>query len=188
MRHHHRIDSGLNSLAERSQLDRIQPRPISGDLGHAEMRIGCGIAVAGKMLGGGHHSVGARAANVGGHKVAHLFRIFAKRAGVDNRIRRVGVDVGIREKIPMHADGAGFLGGDAAESLSRNPPFRPRQTPWRGETSWPRCRRMVTPRSKSAATSSGQLRLFLQTIEQFGGLVRFAAIEERRLPAHRHGK
>ena len=33
-----------------------------------------------------------------------------------------------------------------------------------------------------------QLGVLLQTIEQFGGLIGLAAIEERRLPAHRHGE
>ncbi len=33
-----------------------------------------------------------------------------------------------------------------------------------------------------------QTGLFLQTVEQFGGLVWFATIEKRWLPAHRHGE
>ena len=56
MRHHHRIDSRGDRLAKRRKLDRIQVSAVAVHAGHAEMRIGRGIAVTGKMFYRGQHS------------------------------------------------------------------------------------------------------------------------------------
>ena len=117
VRHHDGIDSGGDGSAERRQFHGIQARPVAGDLGQAEMRIGCGVAVAGEMFGRGHHSVGARSLDVGGYEIADLLRIFSEGARVDDGVRGIRVDVGIGKEIPVHADGARLLGGDAAEGL-----------------------------------------------------------------------
>src|SRR5580704_18247815 len=81
------------------------------------MRVGRSVAVAGEMFNRSHHSIGAGAANVRGYEIADLLRIFAKRSGIDDRIRWIRVDVGVRKEIPVHTDGASFLRGYAAESL-----------------------------------------------------------------------
>src|SRR6202030_431153 len=78
-------------------------------------RIGCGIAVAGKMLGSDQHSGGVRAANVGGNEIGDLLRIFAKGTRIDDGVIGSGIDVGYREKIPMHTDGASLLASDSSE-------------------------------------------------------------------------
>ena len=44
------------------------------------------IPMTGKMLDGDHHAIRARAADVGGHQIAYLLRIFAERPGVDDGI------------------------------------------------------------------------------------------------------
>ena len=104
VRHHDGVDSGRDGLAERRQFDRVQARPVPGDLGQAEMGVSCGITVAGEMLGGGHHSSGARSPDVGGDQISDLFGIFSERTRIDDGIRRIGVDVGIGKEIPVHAD------------------------------------------------------------------------------------
>src|SRR6266700_563698 len=47
------------------------------------------------------------------------------------------------------------------------------------------CRRMVTPRSKSAATSSGSLESLCKRLSSF---VRLIPVQKWRLKAHRHGE
>jgi len=50
-------------------------------------------------------------------QIADLLRIFAERTRIDNRVRGIRIDVGIGKEIPVHADGACFLRGDASESF-----------------------------------------------------------------------
>ena len=117
MRHHHGIHARLDGAPERRQLNRIEPRPVAGDLSEAEMRIGSGVAVSGKMFGRGQHAALVSAANVRRHEIAHLLGVFSERARVDDGIRRVGIHVGVGEEIPMHSDGPRLERGDASEGF-----------------------------------------------------------------------
>src|SRR5512135_1009859 len=76
---------------------------------------GGSIPVAGEVFGRGQHAVGPRSLDVGGDHFAHLLRIFAERAGVNDGIGGIGVDVGIREEVPLHPHGARLLRRDSAE-------------------------------------------------------------------------
>src|SRR5438552_7481938 len=81
------------------------------------MGISGGITVAGEVFGSGQHSVGAGAADVGGHKIAHLLRVLTERTGVDDGISGIGIHVGYGEEVPVHANGASFLSSDASEGF-----------------------------------------------------------------------
>src|SRR6266436_7194083 len=81
------------------------------------MRIGSSVAVSRKMFSRDQHPAFVSASDVRRHVIAHLLRIFSKRARVDDGIRRVGIYVGIGEEIPMHSDGTRLQRGDASESL-----------------------------------------------------------------------
>ena len=117
MRNHDRIDPRGNPALKRRKLDRLQPRAVSGDLRNAEMRIGGGVAVTRKMLDRGHHAGLVRAANISGDQFADLLGIFSEGTRVDDGIRGIRIDVGIRKEVPVNADGACLLTSDPAESL-----------------------------------------------------------------------
>src|SRR5689334_291183 len=67
------------------------------------------------MFDRGEHSVFAGASNVCSYQITDLHRIFAKRTGVNDGVCRVGIDVCIGEKIPMHADSTRLGGSDSTE-------------------------------------------------------------------------
>ena len=76
------------------------------------MRVGGDITVPWKMFGRGDLTVFLRAANVGSHKARHRCRIFAERADVDDRIRRIVLHVGDRIEIDVDADRTPFLSSE----------------------------------------------------------------------------
>ena len=187
VRHHDRIDSRRDGLAEGRQFHRIQARPVSGDLGHAEVGIGRGIAMAGKMFGRSHHSAGARSPDVRRHEISHLPGILTERARIDNWVRRIGVHVGVGKEIPVHADGAGLLGSNAAEGLGVL------LLPSRAEGHGVGKRGCAAkahgdPALKIGGEEQRQFGILLQAVEQFGSFVGLTAIEKWRLPRHRHGE
>ena len=99
----------------------------------------------------------------------------------------VGVDIGIGKEIPVHADGARLLGRDAAEG------FGVLRLSGSAEGHGVREHGCAMETHGDSALKVGgeeqrQFGVLLQTIEQFGGLVGLVAIEERGLPAHRHGE
>ena len=63
------------------------------DDGEAEVRVGRGVAVAGKVLGRRDHAAVPDAADVRAGHVRHELHILAERADVDDRIPGVVVDV-----------------------------------------------------------------------------------------------
>ena len=65
---------------------------------HAQVRIRGRVAVARKVFRGRQHAAFVRALDVGRHQLPHLLRIFAKRTRVDDRVHRIGIDVGHRER------------------------------------------------------------------------------------------
>ena len=139
------------------------------------MRIGCGVAVAGKMFGRGHHSGGARSPDVGGDEFSNLLGIFSEGTGIDDGIRGIRVNVGIGKEIPVHADCAGFLGGDAAEGLrifclsgsSEGHGMREHSGAVKAHGD---------PALKIGGHKQRPFGLLLQTIQQFGGFVRLIAV------------
>ena len=117
MRNHDRIHTSFNGLTKGRQFDGLQARhsPVTCATLRCES-----VAVSpcpGKCLTVVSIPVGARAANVSRNEVAHLLRIFSERAGIDDGICGIGIHIGIGKEIPMHSDGAGFLGADAAEGF-----------------------------------------------------------------------
>ena len=117
MRHHHGVDASGDRLAEWRKLDRIQMCAVPVHASHTEMRVSGGIAVARKMLHRGQHASLVRSLDIGGNQIADLLGIFSKRPRVDDGIRRIRVDVGIRKEIPVNANGPRFLRRNAAERL-----------------------------------------------------------------------
>ena len=50
VRHHHRVDARGDRLPKRRKFDRIQMRAVAVHAGDAQMRVGRGVAVAGKCF------------------------------------------------------------------------------------------------------------------------------------------
>ena len=187
VRDHHGVDSSSDGFAERRQFDGIQACPVSGDLRQTQMRIGCGVAVTGEVFGRGHHSIGARSLDVCGYEISNLLGIFSEGASIDDRIRGIRIYVRIGKEIPVHSDSARLLSGDAAEGF-RVIGFSGRAE---GHGVGEHGGAMQTHGNSTLEVGSEEQRQFgflLQTIEQFGSFVRLVAVEEWRLPAHRHGE
>ncbi len=99
------------------QLDRLQPSAVAGDLSEAEVRIGGGVAVSGKMFGRDQHAVFVSTPNIRCHEIADLLRVLSERTSVDDGIRRIGIHVSVGKEIPMHSDGPRFEGADASKGF-----------------------------------------------------------------------
>ena len=171
---HYRIDSRSDGAAEGRKFDGIEMGAVDVDAGHAEMRIGGGVPVAGKMFDGGEHAAFMRALDVGCDQIADLRGIFSKRTRVDDGIDGVRVDVGIGKEIPVNTDGAGLFGSDASEG------FGVFEFAVATEGHGVRKNGGTHQAHGDAAfeirrEEKRELRLALQAIEQFGGFVRLAA-------------
>ena len=92
----------------------------------------------GKCLAVGEHPVVLQPAHLGGDQAAHLGRVLAERAGVDDRVGGVVVDVRHRREGEVHADRAALERGDPPDA--RTPRCRSR---WRPRPYWEEtaCRR-----------------------------------------------
>ena len=117
MRSHDRINSRLNCLSKRRQIDLTQALQIVIYQGYCQVRVGCSIPMTGKVLCGGQHSVGARAPDISRHQIAHLLRVASECACPDDRVSRVGIHVGNGKQVPVHTKRPAFLCRDSTESL-----------------------------------------------------------------------
>ena len=115
VRRHHRIDSSIDCFAKWRQVDRAQHLHILVYPRQRQMRVRPGIAVSRKVLGRRQHSVRSRPANVGSHQCPHLLGIGAERSCADDRIRWIGIHIGDRKEIPVHADRPALLRRNSAE-------------------------------------------------------------------------
>ncbi len=155
--------------------------------GNAEMRVGSGVAVTREVLHRSQHSRLVRSLNVGRDQIAHLFGIFSEGSRVNDGVGGIRVHVGVREKIPVHTDGSGFLGGDAAEGLrvldvaigSEGHGVRKVRGPQqpRGDTAL-----------KVSREQQRQLGFPLQSVQQFGDFVGLGAQKKRAINVNRHGE
>ena len=158
MRGHHGVGLGGNRGAERRELDVVEMRPRMRDRGEPEMRIDVGVAVSREVLERGHRAASREPAHPGRGEGADTRRIRAVRAGVDDRILRVVVDVGDGREVQVDAERAGFA------ARTRWPPRRRaarrpwRRRPWPSGTAWCRPRgsrrRLRSPRRRGAAPST----------------------------------
>src|ERR1035438_7690052 len=73
--------------------------------------------MSGKVFGGGQHPALVGAADISRYKISDRGGIAAEGARVDDRIRRIGIYVGVGEEIPLHSDGARFEGGNATKEF-----------------------------------------------------------------------
>src|SRR5712691_11923930 len=177
MGNHDGIHATLDSFLERWQFDGLQMRDIAVHTGDTEVRIGIGIAVSRKMLGGSEHASCMCAADVSSKQFADLLGIFSKGTRVDDGICGSGVDIRYRKEIPVHADGTCFLRCEPAEIFGI---FR-----FAGGSKGHRMREdsgSIQTHGNTPLKISGeyqwQLGLLLQPVEQFGGFKRLVSEQE----------
>src|SRR5215471_6901842 len=85
--------------------------------GNREMRVGCGIAMARKVLCSGHHPVRACAPNIRGDQIAYLLSVATECPRPNDRVGGIRVHIRYREQVPMHAESTAFLSRNATELL-----------------------------------------------------------------------
>ena len=112
VRHHGGAGAGGDAVAERRQLDAVEPGAIVRHRRQAQMRVDSRVAVAGEVLQRGDDAAGLQPLDSGAYQRAHPRRILAERPDVDHRIARVVVDVGDGREVDVHADGARLRAGD----------------------------------------------------------------------------
>ena len=126
--------------------------------------------MAGKVFSSSQHSIGPSAADVGGHKIANLLRVFTERTSVDDGIGGIRIHVGYGKKIPMHADSASFLRSDASEGLG----IVQFSGSAEGHGMGKYCRSVKAHGDAALEISrdqQGQFGILLQTIEEYGRLI-----------------
>ncbi len=188
MRGHDRIDSSLDGFAERRQIDRLQLRRVVVDSSYGQMGVRRRVAVAGEMFGGRHHSARPCAADISRHQVSYLLRIFPKGTRTDNWVRGIGIHVGHRKEIPMHAQRTALLCGDAAELLGIGQfASGPEGHGMRKDGGSKKTRRKNTP-LEVAGNQQRQARFCLQLIQQRDGLIAAVAGKIAAFRRHGHGQ
>src|SRR6266446_9287351 len=96
----------------------MKPSAIGANHRQINVRICGGVAVSGKMFGGGQAAILADAANKLAYKLRDALRILPERSRVDDRIAGIVVYVRVRRIDPMNADGARFERSDLAHGVS----------------------------------------------------------------------
>jgi len=84
---HDGIDTSADGGTEGRQLDLVQVLARSLDARERKVRVGSGVAMAGKVLGGGHPAAGVHTANEGGNKGGDFVGIFQAMSGLPVTIR-----------------------------------------------------------------------------------------------------
>ncbi|CAM5599114.1 hypothetical protein SFUMM280S_07720 [Streptomyces fumanus] len=117
---HHRPGAGLDRRAERHQVAFGQHGGVGVDARHRVVGVDGGVAVAGEVLGAGGHTRRLQAGDVGGGVPGDQGGVGAEGPYADHRVVGVGVDVGGRGPVEVHAAGgeaAAQFGGDAPGQL-----------------------------------------------------------------------
>ena len=70
------------------------------------MAVALGVAVAGEVLGHGLHAAVLEAAGVGDDLAGDVVGVVAEGARAYDGVARVGVDIGDRGEVDLHAQGA----------------------------------------------------------------------------------
>jgi len=142
----------------------------------------------GKVLGGGEHAVRPGTTNVGRDQIPNLQRVLAEGARADDRVQRIGIHIGDRKQIPMHAQRAAFLRGDAAEG------FRIGKIAGGAERHGVRKDGGPEQAGRQDATlkvSGNQQRQFgfeLQLVQQTDSFVAIVTVKKMAFRGYRHGK
>ena len=111
---HHRGHIRSDGPLEGGKLDGLQPFTAVGQHGQFEVRIACGVAVAGEVLGAAEHAFGLGGLDEGSSEGADGVGVLTPGAHVDDRIGRIVVDVANGSQDPVQPELAGFAGGAAA--------------------------------------------------------------------------
>ena len=110
MTHHRTIDTIINHVLERSQLDvaNLFHRARHGGQGH--VGVGSGVAVTREMFHRGYQAFTLHPHGVSHTFFAYFFRILTKTTHPDDGVGRIGIDVDHRRKIHMDAHALALLG------------------------------------------------------------------------------
>ncbi len=111
MRAHDGLGAGGDGGPEGHQFAFLEGAQLGGDVRHVVVGVDGGVAVAREVLGAGGDAGGLEPFDVRGGVPGDQLRIGAEGADADDRVGRVGVDVGGRG--PVQVDAA--LGEAAAE-------------------------------------------------------------------------
>ena len=184
---HHSIDACSDCLFKRRQIHRPQMLQIVRDDRYSHMRVGSGVSVTWKVFGRGQHAVRPRTADIGCHQIAHLLRICAECACPDDGVGRVRIYVGNRKQVPVHAQSAAFLRGDATELLGVS------QVPGSAKShrvrKYGRSKKMRRQHSplKIPSDQKRYLALQLQLVEQCNDVIASPYVTRPALWRRRHG-
>ena len=110
MGHHYAADSLIKNAFERVKLQRIQLASAFVNHRQVVVAVYAYIAMAGKMLGAGHHAGILHAFHNAGAKQRHFVFVLPKTAHSNHRVGGVVVDVHHRGIIHMNVHTAALLG------------------------------------------------------------------------------
>ena len=101
---HHRHRLGGDPRSEGHQLPR--PQDLDGGFRHRQGDVGVGdrVAVSGEVLEAGADPGGLQPFDERRHVARHQLRLRAEAADPDDRVERVGVDVGHGGEVQVHAE------------------------------------------------------------------------------------
>src|SRR5579864_7525822 len=105
MRRHYQPHSAVYGSEKWNQLDRTNPFSIVLHDGSTAMRIDGSIAMSRKMFSCRGHSGTLQTANECAAHACNQLRVLTKRAGADNRIQGIAVDIAHRREVNINAYG-----------------------------------------------------------------------------------
>ncbi len=116
---HYGVDAGRDGRLEGNQFHLVQPLARCAYTSEVHMRVGVGVAMAGKVLGRHEHLIGwigVRSLDESLHVRGDGLRVLAEGADVDDRVVGIVVDVGVGREDPMNAHRACLARRGRAES------------------------------------------------------------------------
>ena len=111
---HHGIHTLLHGPPEGDELKGLKAIPVRIHNGKSHMGIGLGVPMPGEVFCGSEDASLSGSGDVCGPQPSDGLGVLPERAGVDNGVEGVGVDVQDRGEVQMDPNGPCFQGGDAA--------------------------------------------------------------------------
>ena len=105
---HYARKSGVDVVAEWNDVGCLKVDERAVDERQRFVRVRLRVAVSGEVLCHRHDAVVFEAARVGYCFAAHVFRVFAERAGADNRVAGIAVDVEHGGEVDVNAHLSAF--------------------------------------------------------------------------------
>ena len=120
---HHHVRIFVDELPVGVEFHFIKVNTAFADDGQTDMRVGFGVAVAGKVLDGGDNAAILHPVHVKGGLAVHLVTVFTEGAAVNHGVTAVVIDVNARSEVEVDAHSFTLFGNLAPHLVNQRVVF-----------------------------------------------------------------